>query len=220
MCQTVKHVVRIEFARHHDGQTAPRELVDHGQHAKPPAVLGAVVHEVVGPHVVGPLGPETDARPVVEPQAATFRLFLRHFEPFPAPDAIDALDADPPAFVDEQLTDTAVAVAAILLGEPNNRLGERGLVLANLGLAALRRTRLPNDRARTTLRNRKLQAHVLNARALPRRAQYFPDSASFKICLSSVSSDTAFFNRSFSRSRSFNRFAWSIFSPPYSRRHL
>jgi hypothetical protein len=57
-----------------------------------------------------------------------------------------------------------------MLGEPNNRFGECGLVLANLGLAALRRTRLPNDRTRTTLRNGKLQAHVLNARTLPRRA--------------------------------------------------
>jgi hypothetical protein len=56
-----KHVIRIEFARHDDRQTAPRELVDHGQHAKPPAVLSAVLHEVVGPHVVRPLGPETDA---------------------------------------------------------------------------------------------------------------------------------------------------------------
>jgi hypothetical protein len=45
------------------------------------------LHEVVGPHVVGPLWPETDARPVFEPQAATFRLLLGHFEPFPAPDA-------------------------------------------------------------------------------------------------------------------------------------
>jgi hypothetical protein len=78
-----QHVVRIEFARHHDGQTAPRELVDHGQHAKPPAVLSAVLHEVLGLHVVGPLGPETDARPVVEPQAATFRLLLGHFEALP-----------------------------------------------------------------------------------------------------------------------------------------
>jgi hypothetical protein len=106
-------------------------------------------------------------------------LLLGHFEPFPAPDAIERLTL---TLIDEQLTDRAVAVAAILLGEPNNRFGERGLVLANLGLAALRRTRLPNDRTRTTLRNGKLQAHVLNARALPRRAQYFPDSASFKIC--------------------------------------
>jgi hypothetical protein len=61
MGQAVKHVIRIEFARHDDRQTAPRELVDHRQHAKPPAVLSAVLHEVVGPHVVGPLGHETGA---------------------------------------------------------------------------------------------------------------------------------------------------------------
>jgi hypothetical protein len=88
--------------------------------------------------VVGPLGPETEARPVVEPQTATFRLLQGHFEPFPAPDVIGALDAYPPAFVEEQLTDAAVAVAATLLGEPNDRFGERGLVPTNLGLAALR----------------------------------------------------------------------------------
>ena len=51
---TLMDVVRIEFARHHDGRTAPRVLVDNRQHAKPPAVLSAVLHEVARTHVVGP----------------------------------------------------------------------------------------------------------------------------------------------------------------------
>jgi hypothetical protein len=61
---------------------------------------------------------------------------------------------------------------------------------------------------------------VIHTRPLPGKALYFPVKASFWISLSKINSETAFFRRSFSRSSSFNRFAWSSFRPPYSRRHL
>src|SRR5258707_2900497 len=67
-------------------KAATRELVDHAQHAERPAILGPILHEVVGPDVVGPLRPQPHARAVVEPQTAPFRLLLRHFKPFPSPD--------------------------------------------------------------------------------------------------------------------------------------
>ena len=77
--QAVQHVVGPEPSSHHDRQAAPRKLVDHAQHAERPAVLRSVLDEVVGPDMVGPLGPQPHTRPVVEPQTAPFRLLLRHF---------------------------------------------------------------------------------------------------------------------------------------------
>src|SRR2546421_13028627 len=68
LSEAVEYIVGSEVARHDDGQAASCKLVDHGKHAKASPVLGAVLHEVVGPHVIGPLRPQPDARAVVEPE--------------------------------------------------------------------------------------------------------------------------------------------------------
>ena len=47
--ETVEHVVGPKLAGHDNGQASTRELVDHGKHAETPPVLGAILHEVVGP---------------------------------------------------------------------------------------------------------------------------------------------------------------------------
>ena len=51
-----------------------------------------------------------------------------------------------------------------------------------------------------------------------RRAQKFPEAASFRMALSSACSPTSFLSRAFSFSSSFRRRAWSTFMPPYSLR--
>ena len=67
--QGLQHIGGVEPALDPDRQSPPRELVDHAEHAELPAVLGAVLDEVVGPDMVGPLGAQPHARPVVEPKA-------------------------------------------------------------------------------------------------------------------------------------------------------
>jgi hypothetical protein len=84
--QTLEHVIGSEPSRNDDRQAPARKLIQHDEHAKGPTVLGAILDEVVGPDVVRPLGPETHARPVVEPETTPLRLFHWYFEPFPAPD--------------------------------------------------------------------------------------------------------------------------------------
>ena len=67
---------------HDDDREAPsRELVDHGEHKELAFVLGLILQAVVAPGVVRPLWPQTDARSVVEPEMATFRLFFWTFSP-------------------------------------------------------------------------------------------------------------------------------------------
>jgi hypothetical protein len=55
--QAVEHIVGPELARHNDGQRLSRELVDYREHAKAPPIFGAILHKVVGPHVIGPFRP-------------------------------------------------------------------------------------------------------------------------------------------------------------------
>ena len=85
------------------------------------------------------LRPQPDARAIVEPETPAFGLLHRNFQPFPPPDAVDALDAHAPAFIDEQLADAPVAVATILRCKPHDRLRQHRFVCAHFRLAALRR---------------------------------------------------------------------------------
>ncbi len=72
---------RLELPRDTDGQALAAELVDDAQHPKRLAIVGAVSDEVIGPDMVGPLRPQTDAGTVVEPQTPAFRLFGRDLQP-------------------------------------------------------------------------------------------------------------------------------------------
>lgn len=55
----MQHVVRGGLTGDVDGQALAGELVDDGEHAKAPAVVGAVGNEVVGPDVVRPTRAQT-----------------------------------------------------------------------------------------------------------------------------------------------------------------
>ena len=143
--ETLQHVVGSELPRNDNGQTAARELVEHHEHSKGPAILSAILDEVVGPDVIGALGSQANARAIVEPEAAPFRLLYRHFEPFPAPDAVDPLDIHPPTFSNEHLADAAVTVATIARRQPDDRVRQRCLVVGCLLPPPLRRPRLTND---------------------------------------------------------------------------
>ena len=69
----------------------PGELIDHGEHAELPPIVCSIHDEVIGPDVIGPARPQTDAGSVVEPQPAPFRLLLWDLQPLPPPDALDPL---------------------------------------------------------------------------------------------------------------------------------
>ena len=74
----------------------------------------------------------------------------------------------------------------------------------------LRRARLTENATRSTFRDvigAKSLTYVLHRPTTLRRTQKFPEVASRRMALSSSASATSFFNRAFSRSSSFRRFA-------------
>ena len=157
--------------------------------------------------MVRPLRPQPHARSIIEPQAAPFWLFARHFQPLPSPDQPHTLDVHAPTFVDQHPADPTIAVASIPHRQPLDRRRKCRLIIANSRTTALRRPRLTDNPTGPAFRDGNPGAHMRNAGTSAGRAQYFPSRASFRISLSSVSSDTAFFRRWFSRSRSFRRLA-------------
>ena len=75
IAQRLDDICRLQLPGHADGNRFPRELVDDAQHPEGLSIMGAIGHEVVRPHMVGPLRPQADARSVVEPQTPAFGLF-------------------------------------------------------------------------------------------------------------------------------------------------
>jgi hypothetical protein len=130
-------VVRGEPPADPDRQAFPAELVDHHEHPQHPAVVRAVLDEVVRPHVVRALGPEPHARPVVEPQSAALGLPSRHLEPLAAPDPLDPLRVHPPPGRPEQRRDPAVAVTAVGARQADDVSGQHVLVRTRPGRVAL-----------------------------------------------------------------------------------
>jgi hypothetical protein len=69
----------VDATSHPDRQAFPSELVDQGHQPKFAAVMGLGFDEVVTPHMVAMLRPQTDAGSVVEPQPAPWPLFPWYF---------------------------------------------------------------------------------------------------------------------------------------------
>ena len=74
-----------------DRQALPGVLVYDSQQPHSSAVVCPDQDEVVGPHMVRPLGSESDARALIEPQSCSPGLLAGHFQPFPSPDPLHSL---------------------------------------------------------------------------------------------------------------------------------
>jgi hypothetical protein len=83
----------------------------------------------------------------------------------------------------------------------DDRSDQARLVIADQPPTALRRSWLAQHHASPVLGNVHLRADMIDAVPAAGRAEYFPSRASFRISVSSVSSETTLRNRSFSRSR-------------------
>ena len=217
--QHLEHVVRADFASHHDRQALPRVLVQHCQQLQRTPVVRPRGHEVVRPDVAPIQRPQPDARSVVEPQPTSLRLPLRHLQPLLPPDPLHPLVLHPRALDAEHVRDASVAVAAESTRESHDITSERPLVTRHFPRPALGRLWLPEHPARSPLRRPELLTYTHHTTSSALGAQKFPSAASSRISLSSVKSAIARFRRPFSRSSSFRRRAWLTFIPPYSRLH-
>ena len=169
--QHIDDVDGFEPARYPDGQAFVGELVDDVEHAEFASVMGALLDEVVGPDVIGALGPQPDARAVIQPETPALGLLGRDFQPLAPPDPLDPLVVDQPAGSAQQLGDLAIAIAAILPGQLDDVGRQPRFVVATVRDLALRRAMLTERRTGTALGNRQLSSNMLDAGAAARGAQ-------------------------------------------------
>ena len=165
LAECLDNVDCLQLPRDADGQALTGELVDDAQHPERLSVVGAVSNEVIGPDMVGPLRPQTDARAVVEPQTTAFRLFAGDFQPLTSPDPLDTLLVHRPAGSTQQRRDPAVSVAAILAGKFDDVGSQCCLVIGCRWGLSLRRSMLTQGSAGPSLGDAKLGRDVIHAGA-------------------------------------------------------
>ena len=155
-----------------DRQIFVRELVDDIQHPVLSAFVHAILDEVVRPDVVRPLGPQTDAGSIVEPEPAAPRLSGWNFQPLASPDPFDPLVIDDPAGGRSQkLRDLPIAIATILASEFDNIGGQSFFVISPRWRPPLRRSVLSEHAAHPSLGQLHLRSDVIDAGASTRGAQ-------------------------------------------------
>ena len=76
--------------------------------------MGPVMHEVIGPDMVGPLGAQPDAGAVVQPETAPLRLLAGHLQPLAPPQALDPLVVDLPADAGRGEYDVVLIVSSLV----------------------------------------------------------------------------------------------------------
>src|SRR5262245_16914719 len=161
--QRLDDVHRVELACHLDGQALARELVDDVEHAILPPVRGAVLDEVIGPHMVRSLRSKPNAGAVGQPKPASFRLPAWNLQPLAPPDASHPRYAHIPAGLVQQGSDPPVAVTAIGAGQSDDIGRQPGIVGPPPRHLALRRAVLSERRTGTALGYLQLTLNVLDA---------------------------------------------------------
>src|SRR5215510_6944372 len=174
--------------------------------------------EIVAPDMIQAHWPQSNTGTIVQPQPRSGSLFLRYFQPLPSPDPLHAILAHPPSRTSQQPGDPPVAVAAILRGQGNDRLGQRTFLAPGHPCIALCPASLPQQPASMPFRQPIRFLRLLHRTTSPLGAYQFPCATSRNTCFSKESSATSRFSRPFSFSNSFSLFACSSFSPPYSLR--
>ena len=91
--------------------------------------MGAGLHKIIAPDMLGKERFQPDHGTIVEPQSPSFRLFLRDFQPFSAPDPLHTLVIDDPAFVSQQRGHSAITVASVLAGQINDPGGQEIFII-------------------------------------------------------------------------------------------
>ncbi|KTR08327.1 hypothetical protein NS365_01255 [Aureimonas ureilytica] len=178
--QDVDDIRRVEPASDAEAEAFVRELVDDvgekraafvARRAELAAVVGSVLHEVVGPKVVRMFGPQPNSGTVIQPEPSTLGLLGWHLQTLTVPDALDTLFVYHPTGIPQQDRDLQVPVATV----PTRQFDEVGRELLFVVPAprhlTLCRTVLPKGAAYPTLGQLRHRHDVFDTSALARRAQ-------------------------------------------------
>lgn len=117
--QRLEHIVSAHPCANRHGQSLAGVLVQNGQHLVAPTIAELVVDEVDAPDVVRVQRSQPDDRAVLVVEPSALPVSLRQLKPLFAPDPLNLLVVHLPAFYTQQLCNLAIAVAPVLLRQPD-----------------------------------------------------------------------------------------------------
>src|SRR5262250_2879940 len=124
------------------------------------------------------LWPQPHATAVIQPYPASRPLLLRYFEPLTTPDSLHPVLAYLPTRFPQQRRDPPIAIASVRARQLQDGSRQLIFLLALHHPVALRSSPLPQQPARTPLRQPMLLPGVLYRATSPFRAQKFPEATS------------------------------------------
>jgi hypothetical protein len=114
-----------------------------------------------------------DARSVIEPQSPAFWLFLGHLQTLPSPQTLDTLVVDLPSIIPQQRCDSPVTIPSVFAGQLDHLGHKSRLVIRDIRLTPLGRTRLTQYSTCPPLGDVQLLANFVHDLASAGRAQKF-----------------------------------------------
>ena len=114
LCTGLEDLDRSEVPGHDARAPRARVFIHAREGLSWPTVVRLLRPEVIGSHLVPLLRAAPPTRPVRQPPPAPVRVFLRHFEPFPPPQAFHPLVIHVPPFAPEEPGDAPIAIPPAL----------------------------------------------------------------------------------------------------------
>ena len=157
--------------------------------------------------MIGPLGPEPNARSIGAPQACSVGLLRGHLEPLVSPQCMHAIFADVPALRPQEICHRAVPIPPVRRRQCDNPLAHPLLVWGQPWPIPIGGPELADRPTRPTL------GHVEHGDAIPHgfaaagRAQKFPEATSVRIERATAWSATIRLSRRCAGSKAFRRLA-------------
>jgi len=170
MVQGFDQIETVQPSCDPQGQTPAGVFVDQRQQPEGASVVGEGADNVVAPSMVLMLRPKPHARTVVQLQPASRLLLRRHFQPFPPPGPLYPVPSHIPARPLQHRRDPAIGVTAILARQLDDRSPQRVFLVALDRDVSLRPSPLPQQPARTPLRQPMLLPGMLYRATSPFRA--------------------------------------------------
>ena len=178
-------LIGVDAAGQVDGVCLAGVLVDYVQQLDLPAVSGDIELEVDRPDVPGTGRAMYLACRL--PDTPAFAPFGRPFEPFFAPQPLNALAVDPHALLAKMTPRGAIPPPRVLATDRPKAIAKLIITATRRRVrSALRGAMLPGDPARPPLRHREPVHHHPDCPAPARRAQNSPFAISFNIWISNT----------------------------------
>ena len=168
--QHIDDVVASDLSGDVQSQTLARVLIDQHQDFQHVSVVRLLHDEIPAPNMMGILWPQPDAAAIGQPEPPALGLFDRHLQSFAFPDTFDPRSAHGPSLRPHQGMHASVTIAAVLAGQQDHRLCQRGFVAARLRNIANRRSGDVQRPANPSLGMTQVRAHMSHRLATTRRA--------------------------------------------------